>query len=133
MLNTLEDLEAQLLRLDRRFERLDDDTVLVRLAPNQPPAALRISAPVLVLQVEIATLPEGEADNPALFRRLLELNAQDLLHAAYGLSNGEIVLTSALEMANLDSNELEAVLADFDLALANHIGQLHALLSSSKA
>jgi hypothetical protein len=57
MVNSVEDLEAQLIRLDRRFERLDDATVLVQLAPNQPPAALGISGPVLVASVEICPVP----------------------------------------------------------------------------
>lgn len=122
MVKTPEDLETQLLRLDRKFERLDDGTVLVRLAPNQPPAALRLSDPVLVCQVEIGPVPsDGQT---ALFRHLLELNGASLLHAAYALVGDSISLVAALELVNLDPNELEAVLSDFDLALAEHVNQL---------
>ncbi len=38
-----------------------------------------------------------------------------------------MVLTGALELENLDLNELEAVLSDIDLALARHVPTLHEL------
>jgi hypothetical protein len=128
--DSVDGLEAQLLRLDRAFERLDDGTVLVRLAPNQPPAALRVSGPLLVVQVEIGAVPTDVGLHAPLFRKLLELNATDLVHAAYGLSGADIVLLASLELGSLDLNELEATLADFDLALANHVGVLHDLTAS---
>jgi hypothetical protein len=127
MVTTVEDLEAQLSRLDRKFERLDEGTVLVRLAQNQPPAALRLAAPVLVIQVEIGAVPANTAQHAALFRKLLEFNSTDLLHAAYGINANAIMLSAALELSNLDPNELEATLADFDLALAEHVSALHTM------
>lgn len=129
MADSVEDLENLLIRLDRRFERVDDATLLVRLSPHQPPVALRLSGPVLVVQVEIGAVPKQEAQHARLFRKLLELNASDLLHAAYGISDSNILLMSALEMSTLDPNELEAVLADFDLALAEQVGTLHELFA----
>lgn len=127
MVNSVEDLEAQLLRLDRKFERLDDETVLVSIAPHQPPAALRLSGPVLLAQVEIGPVPQEPSAHAGLFRRLLELNASELVHAAYGLTGGGIVLLASLPLESLDPNELEVTLADFDLALANHVGALREL------
>jgi hypothetical protein len=102
---------------------------LVRLAANQPPAALRLSGPLLVVQVEIGPLPKDASLHTALFRKLLELNASDLVYAAYALNadNDNIVLLAAHELVSLDANELETTLADFDLALANHVGMLHGL------
>lgn len=129
MAESVEDVENLLIRLDRRFERLDEVTLLVRLSPYQPPVALRISGPVLVVQVEIGALPKDEAVHARLFRKLLEFNVSDLVHAAYGIGNSGIVLMSALEMSSLDPNELEAVLADFDLALAEQVGALHELIA----
>ena len=61
---------------------------------------------------------------------LLELNAGKLLHTAYGLDGDNIVLSSALELENLDTNELEAVLADVDMALAEHVPSLHELVQN---
>jgi hypothetical protein len=129
MVASLEEVEAFLDKLDRRHERLEDGTVLVATAPNQPPAAVRVAAPVLVLQVEIGSLSSASPDaQNKVCRRLLELNADDLLHAGYGLEKDTIVLSAAVELANLDLNELEAVLADVDMALANHVPELHKLV-----
>jgi hypothetical protein len=131
MARTNDDIEAYLQKLERRFERLDDGTYLVAGAPNQPPIALRVAPPVLVLQIPIGPTPRAETPLEArLFRRLLELNASDLLHAAYGLEGGEIVLGAALELDNLDLNEIEAVLADMDVALAEHVPALHDMVQN---
>ena len=43
------------------------------------------------------------------------------MHISYGISGESVVLTAALELENLDINELEAVLSDVDLALARHV------------
>lgn len=122
MATSPDDLEAYLARLDRRFERLEDGTLLVSLGAGQPQVAIRVAPPVVVVQVDIGAAPKGDAQKEAkVFRRLLELNATDLLHAAYAIENGQIVLAAALEVENLDINELEAVLANIDMALAEHV------------
>jgi Tir chaperone family protein CesT len=129
MARTTEELEAYLQKLERRFERLDEGTYLIAGAPNQPPIALRVAPPVIVLQVPIGPAPEGESPPVArLFRRLLELNGNDLLHASYSLEGKQIVLGAALELDNLDLNEIEAVLADVDIALAEHVPALREMV-----
>jgi hypothetical protein len=129
MAKTHEDLEGYLSRLDRRHERLEDGTILVALAPSQPPVAMRIAPPVLLMQVRIGEAPAGDpAALLQVFRRLLELNASDLVHAAYGLEGNTILLSSALELENLDLNELEANLADLGMALSEHVPALRGLV-----
>jgi hypothetical protein len=91
---------------------------------DRPLVALRLAPPVLVAQVDIGPAPTEDAAGAALFRKLLVLNATALLHAAYGIDGGTIVLSAALELRNLDLNELEAVLADLDMALANQVPTL---------
>ncbi len=81
------------------------------------------SPPVVVLRVKVMNLP-GKSE--ALCRRLLELNATDLLHGSYGIQNGEIVLTEALELANLDYEEFQASYESITLALASHLRELAA-------
>lgn len=128
MVKSEEDLETYLNKLERRFERMDDGTFLVSVGPNLAPVALRIATPVLVLQVQIGPAPKSDgAVESKLFRRLLELNASDLLHAAYAVEDGRIVLTAALELEHLDMNEVEAVLADMGMALSKHVPMLRDL------
>ncbi|HEX3772806.1 MAG TPA: CesT family type III secretion system chaperone [Polyangiaceae bacterium] len=127
MIQSNEDLEGYLLRLERRFERAEDGTYLLSMGADRPIVALRVAAPVLVAQVDITAAPENDARGAALFRRLLVLNATALVHAAYGIERERIVLSAALELKNLDLNELEATLADLDLAISNHVPELRAL------
>ena len=129
MIRTNEDLEAQLDRLERKYERVGEGTYLVSAGPGRPPVAMRLAPPVLVLQVEVGALVKKGADTQArLFRRLLELNATSLLHAAFGLEGNSIVLAAALELESVDPNEIEAALADIDMALAEHVPTLRELV-----
>lgn len=127
-------LEGHLNKLERGFERSEDGTYLVSAGAHRPPIALRVAQPVLVAQVDVGPAPSGDAPLEAkLFRHLLVLNASDLLHSAYALEDGRIVLTAALELANMDLNELEAILADMDLALAEHVPGLRTMVEGKES
>jgi hypothetical protein len=129
MIRTSEDLEALLDRLERHYERVGDGTYVVSVGPGRPPIAMRVAPPVLVLRVVVGALSKRGADTQApLFRRLLELNATTLLHAAFGLEGDSIVLAAALELETVDPNEVEAALADMDMALAEHVPALRELV-----
>jgi hypothetical protein len=131
MISSSDDLEAQLGRLGRRYERHQDGTFVLSLGPNQPPAALLLVPPVLVVQVAIGPAPKSDVAAAPVYKKLLELNASALLHAAFGLENDQIVLAAALELESLDLNELEAVLADIDVALGEHVPVLRAMVQSA--
>jgi hypothetical protein len=134
MVKTHEDLENLLQKLERRFERLDNGTYVVGMGPGQAPVAVRLAPPVLVVQVEIGKArAENDARAAELFRKLLSLNATDLMHAAYGLEGDIIVLAAALELDALDLNELEAVLSDVDLAIAEHVPTLRELVDVAQS
>ena len=127
MARTERDVEAYLEALGRTWDRLDDGTFVVQ-SGNETPTALRMAGALLVARVLIGNAPNAKPELEArLFRRLLEHNASDLVYASYGLENEHIVLSAALELENLDMNELEAVLGDIDLALARHVSELREL------
>jgi hypothetical protein len=120
-MRTEKDVEAYLLRLNRRFRALEEQpgTYLVEMGEKAPPLVLRVDAPLVVVRVQVGDVDgKGGADERALYRRLLELNAKTLIHAAYGLDESRIVLSGALELENLDFNELQATLDEIDMALA---------------
>lgn len=132
MTKTREDVEQILESRERPFKTLEDGTIMVSLVPGQAPAMLRVEPPVVLAQVNIGEVTfENDAAAVAFYRRLLELNVTGLLHAAYGIEAGHVVLSSALELENLDSNELEAVLADLALALVEHIPALRQMVSAA--
>ncbi len=131
MISNSDDLEAQLSRLGRRYERLHDGTFVLSLGPNQPPVAVRLVPPVLVVRVAIGPAPTADAVAAPLYRKLLELNESALVHSAYGIEGELIVLAAALELSSLDLNELEAVLADIDVALGEHVPVLRNMIPTA--
>jgi len=128
MPRTAEDVETFLLQLDRRFEN-DGGTYLVSTGAETP-IAIRVAPPILAVRVTIGPLPKDPEHQNKLFRRLLEYNATDLMHAAYGIADHSVVLSAALALDNLDLNELDATLSDLDLALAQHVPTLHDLATT---
>ena len=82
--------------------------------------------PVLLLRVKVMPLPEDTAELATLSRRLLELNATDLLHGSYGIDGDAIVLTEALELAHLDFEEFLASFESMTLSLTSHLKELSA-------
>ena len=85
------------------------------------------SPPVVVLRVKVMELPKDKAVLATLSRRLLELNASDLLHGSYGIEQTDIVLTEALELAHLDYEEFLASYESMNLALASHLREIGAI------
>ncbi len=126
MPRTQEDVENYLLALGRSYES-SKGTLVLYAGEGSTPIAVRVQPPIVEVQMSIGAPPADEGRQLQLFRRLLELNATDLAHSAYALENGEIMLTASLELENLDKNELEAVLADIDMALLRHIASLREL------
>ena len=82
--------------------------------------------PVVLLRVKVMPLPANAAELAALSRRLLELNATDLLHGSYGIDREDVVLTEALELAHLDYEEFLASYESMTLSLTSHLRELAA-------
>src|SRR5256885_3876366 len=82
------------------------------------------SPTVVVLRVKVMSLPSNADSLATLSRRLLELNATDLVHGSYGIENNSIVMTEALELAHLDYEEFQAAFESITVALASHLREL---------
>ena len=80
--------------------------------------------PVVLMRVKVMSLPKNENTLATLSRRLLELNATDLVHGSYGIEEDSIVMTEALELAHLDYEEFQAAFESISLALASHLREL---------
>jgi hypothetical protein len=87
---------------------------------------VHFSPPVVVLRVKVMELPKDRATLAELSRRLLELNASDLVHGSYGIeqNSNSIVMTEALELAHLDFEEFLAAYESITLALASHLREI---------
>ena len=86
--------------------------------------AVSYAPPVVVLRVKVMPLPADANACHGLSRRLLQLNASELLHGAYGIDREDVVLTEALELAHLDFAEFLASYESLTLALAAHLREL---------
>jgi hypothetical protein len=132
-MRTEKDVEAYLLRSNRRYRAVDSPeghrrTFFVDSGAGKPPVAVLVDPPLVVLRVHIgdltAAVGSGSPGEAALFRKLLEFNARQLVHASYGLEDAHVVLSSALELENLDFNEIQATLDEIDVALAQQLSML---------
>ena len=126
---TREDIEAFLDRLSGEgatYEEVEPGLWVIK-----PGGALDFDVvvthnpPVVVLRVKVMPVVDGP-EAAALTRRLLELNATDLLHGAYGIDGDSVVLTEALELAHLDFEEFLAAFESMTLSLTSHLRELAA-------
>ena len=85
---------------------------------------VHFSPPVVLLRVKVMSMPTKAESVATLSRRLLELNASDLLHGSYGIENDSIVMTEALELAHLDYEEFLAAYESITVSLASHLREL---------
>lgn len=121
---TREDVESFVLRTGLESQEVEDGMWLIRGGESDPALVVHYSPPLLVFRLKVMDLPEDEKRCAELFRRLLVLNATDLVHAAYGLEQSDVILTESLELENLDFNEFQATIDSFQLALASHLDAL---------
>ena len=125
---TRDDIESFLNRLSAEgesYEEIEQGLWVVRPGGNlELDVVVHYSPPVVLLRVKVMTVPDDDGRCANLNRRLLELNANDLVHGAYGISEDSIVLTEALELEHLDYEEFLAAYESMTLALASHLREL---------
>jgi hypothetical protein len=121
---TREDVESYLLRTGLDHHEISEGMWLAEGNGDGAGIVIHFSPPLVVFRLKVMDLPTDENRCAGLFRRLLELNATDLVHAAYGLEQGDVILTESLEAENLDFNEFQATLDSFQMALASHFDSL---------
>jgi hypothetical protein len=121
-----DDVQSWLERLEGgslEARELEPNLWLVRTQEGAE-VVVHYAPPVVILRMRVMELPGQEPRRSELFRQLLELNARELVHGSYGLEGDHIVLTDALELADLDFSEFEASFDSITLALATHLGAL---------
>jgi hypothetical protein len=122
-----EDIEAYLQRSNYPFQEIGDGTWLVRDPSGiRENIAVRATDDLALFRVKVMDLPGGQSPAP-LSSALLELNASDMVHGAYGIQDGKVLLVATLRLENLDYNEFIGTLDDFGVALAKHRERLAAL------
>lgn len=125
---TRDDVQSWLDRLDGGSLQVRELEPDIWIAQNSDGAEVVVhyAPPVVLLRVRVMELPAEPGRQAELFRQLLEFNAHDLVHGAYGLEGQHVVLVDALELDDLDYSEFEASYDSVTLALASHLNALAA-------
>ena len=128
-MTTREDVESFIIRMETDYEEVDEGMWLLKSEDGGAAVVVNYSPPVVLLRLKVMDIPQDieDARAAALYRRLLELNAMDILHGSYGIEENEVVLSDALELENLDFSELRSSYESMMLAASGHHSSLAGL------
>ena len=113
-MKTALDVESYLFRLGLPFEPIAPEMWNVKT--DHENLIVSVNGPLVIFRTKIMEVPTKAQEE--FFELLLRANTTDLLHGAFGIEGGAVVLTSVLPLENLDWNELSAVVDDFTMAIA---------------
>ncbi|MFQ5679788.1 MAG: CesT family type III secretion system chaperone [Gemmatimonadota bacterium] len=123
-----EGIESFLIQTELDFEEVEEGMWIVHPQKSEegasPVVVVSYAPPVVVLRSDLRRAPEDDSAALGLYRKLLELNATDLIHGAYGLEDGKVILTDTLELEDLDFSEFRASLESIALAVTSHLPHL---------
>ncbi|MFP4624267.1 MAG: hypothetical protein ACLFRX_08840 [Gemmatimonadota bacterium] len=125
-----EDLESFFIRMGVEAEEVDDNIWVLVADGDDPNVVVTFAPPVVLLRLKVMNLPQEATDKQlaGLFRKLLELNASDLVHGSYGIEEGDVALSDALELETLDFQELRASYESIVFAASSHMKDLAELV-----
>ena len=121
-MRTAADIQSYLLKLELPHEEPREGTWIVKGLDGLDSMVVTLAGPVAVFRVKLMDIPHRHREE--LFRTLLELNATEMMHGAYGIEGESVVIMDALQLENLDYNEFAATVDDITLAVASHHGRL---------
>ena len=123
-----EDLESYLLRMGVEYEEVDENMWLIK-PQNSAGVVVNFTPPVVLLRLKVMDLPRSQDGTLApFFRRLLELNASDIVHGSYGIEENDVVLSDALQLEDLDYSELRSAYESMVMAASSHVQELAGLI-----
>jgi Putative bacterial sensory transduction regulator len=121
MMATRENIEHYLIEIGLPYETLEESMWVIRDVAN---IVVTLEPPLVVFRAKLMELPKRRRE--ALFQLLLELNATQMLHGAYGLEQDSVVLIDTLQSEHLDYNEFQASVDALSLAIAQDYDKLKA-------
>jgi len=122
-----EDLESFLIRMDLDYEEVDEGMFLTRSESSGTPMVVHHADALLLIRMKVMDMPEDNESSKDLYRTLLELNATEIVHGAYGIENGDLILSDTLELETLDFHELQASMESIGLAAVTHMEKIRSL------
>jgi len=116
---TREDIEHYLIQIGLAYETVENNMWIIHDTAN---IVISYEPPLVVFRSKLMEIPQKNRE--AFFRLLLELNASEMIHGAYGIEDNSVVLIDTLQSENLDFNELQATLDALLLAITQDYQKL---------
>jgi hypothetical protein len=130
---TREDLESFLIRMDLDYREVEPGMFLVQGRNSGLPMVVHHADSVLLIRMKLMDMPTPEDGKIELYRTLLELNASDVVHGAYGIEENELIISDTLELETLDFHELRASMESIELAAMSHMERIRSLAGMAPA
>ena len=102
---THDDIEHYLIQMEYPFESIEAQMWVVR---NTASVVVTYEPPLVLFRMKLMEIPKERCED--FFRLLLELNANHMIHGAYGIEGDNVVLIDTLQSEHLDFNEFQASL-----------------------
>ena len=132
-MRTREDIEAFLARSGHPHREVAENTWLVSdPSEEREHVVVRLAEGLVIFRMKVLPLERVDAGKrEAFFEALLRFNAEDMVHGAYGISEGDLVLIATLRVENLDFSEFSGTLDDFSIAMTNHHPKLRGYVAEN--
>ena len=112
-------IEEYLIDLMYTYQQVDNNLWYIEDEEHTLSGVAVVLAGPLVI-VRVVVMDDPKKNNLEFYTKLLELNAREMVHGAYALENGKVILIETLEYDTMDYGEFRAVLDAFSLALTQH-------------
>jgi len=118
---TRDDIEHYIIQMDYPFESIESNMWVIHDTAN---IVVTYDPPLVLFRVKLMDIPNERRE--AFFKLLLELNASQMIHGAYGIEGENVVLIDTLQSEHLDFNEFQASLEALLLASTQDYQKLNA-------
>jgi hypothetical protein len=118
---TRDNIEHYLIQTEYPFESIETYMWIIRDTAN---IVVTYEPPLVVFRMKLMEIPRARRED--FFKLLLELNATNMIHGAYGVEGDNVVLIDTLQSEHLDFNEFQASLDALLLASTQDYQKLKA-------
>jgi hypothetical protein len=118
---TRDEIEHYMIQIGYAFESLESHMWVIH---NTGDIVVTYEPPLVVFRMKLMEVPNKRLEE--FFKLLLELNATQMIHGAYGIENNNVVLIDTLQSEHLDLNEFQATLEALFLASTQDYQKLNA-------
>src|SRR5918999_307529 len=100
-----DDIEHYLIQMEYPFESIEPHMWVIHNTAN---VVVTYEPPLVIFRMKLMEVPKKQRED--FFKLLLELNATEMIHGAYGIEDNNVVLIDTLQSEHLDFNEFQATL-----------------------